>query len=77
MSSVRAQTDGAAHSEKYEVIDMKGFKPSKNKGMSGARKRQKAAGDHSVSKVKQKKGACAKESSMGFAGNKIIEVDHR
>lgn len=56
---------------------MKGFKPTKNKGMSGARKRQKAAGDHSVSKVKQSKGAPAKESSMGFSGNKIIEVDHR
>ena len=56
---------------------MKGFKPTKNKGMSGARKKQQAAGDHSVKRVKQSKGAPAKESSMGFSGNKIIEVDHR
>ena len=56
---------------------MRGFKPTKNKGMSGARKRQKAAGDHSVAKVKQSKGAPAKESSMGFAGNNIQSVEHR
>ena len=72
-----SQTHGAKHSEKYEEINVKGFKPSKNKGVSGARKRQKAAGDHSVSKVKQSKGAPAKESSLGFAGNNIQSVEHR
>lgn len=50
---------------------MKGWKPAKNRGASGARKKQKAAGDHSVSRAKQKKGPEAKSSSMGFAGNKI------
>ena len=51
---------------------MKGWSKTKNRGMSGARKRQKAAGDHSVKRVKQSKGAMPKESSMGFAGNKTI-----
>jgi hypothetical protein len=51
---------------------MKGFKPSRNKGVSGARKKQKAAGDHSVKRVKQSKGAPAKAGSMAFAGNKTI-----
>jgi hypothetical protein len=50
---------------------MKGWQPSKNRGVSGARKRQKAAGDKSVSKVKQKRGPEAKKSSLGFGGNKI------
>ena len=56
---------------------MKGFKPSKNKGMSGARKRQKAAGDHSVKRVKQSKAAMPKESSMGFSGNKIDSMERK
>ena len=56
---------------------MKGFKPTKNKGMSGARKRQKAAGDHSVAKVKQKKGPAAKSGSMGFGGNKIDSMERK
>ena len=50
---------------------MRGWKPEKNRGVSGARKRQKAAGDHSVSKVKQKRGPEAKQSSLGFGGNNI------
>jgi hypothetical protein len=45
---------------------MKGFKPSRNRGVSGARKRQKAAGDHSVSKVKQKRGGEAQKTSMAY-----------
>ena len=51
---------------------MKGFKPSRNRGTTGARKKQKAAGDHSVKRVKQSKGAMPKESSMGFGGNKTV-----
>ena len=51
---------------------MKGFKPSRNRGKSGARKRQQATGDRSVSKVKQKKGPEAKKSSLGFSGNKTV-----
>lgn len=50
---------------------MKGWKKVSNKGTTGARKKQKAAGDHSVSRVKQKAGPAAKESSLGFGGNKI------
>lgn len=50
---------------------MKGWKKVSNKGATGARKKQKAAGDHSVSRVKQKAGPAAKESSLGFGGNKI------
>lgn len=50
---------------------MKGWNKTKNRGVSGARKKQKAAGDHSVSRVKQKAGPAAKESSLGFGGNKI------
>lgn len=45
---------------------MKGWKPAKNRGVSGARKRQQAHGDHSVSRVKQKKGPEAQKSSMAF-----------
>ena len=45
---------------------MKGFKPSRNRGVSGARKRQQAHGDRSVSKVKQKKGPEAPKSSMAY-----------
>lgn len=51
---------------------MKGWHPSKNRGVSGARKTQRAAGDHSTRKVKQKAGPAAKESSLGFAGNKTV-----
>ena len=50
---------------------MKGWKKTTVRGKSPARKKQKAAGDHSVSRVKQKKGPEAKASSLGFAGNKI------
>lgn len=50
---------------------MKGWKKVSNRGVSGARKKQTAHGDHSVSKVKQKRGPEAKESSMGFSGNNI------
>lgn len=50
---------------------MKGWQPSKNRGVSGARKRQKAHGDHSTRKTKQKHGAEAKKTSLGFAGNNI------
>ena len=56
---------------------MKGWKASKNRGVSGARKKQKAAGDHSVSRVKQKKGPEAKKSSLGFAGNKIDSMERK
>ena len=56
---------------------MKGFKPTKNKGMTGARKKQTAAGDHSVKCVKQSKAKLPQEGSMAFTGNNIIEVDHR
>ncbi len=50
---------------------MKGWKKTTVRGKSPARKKQTAHGDHSVSRVKQKKGAAPKESSMGFGGNKI------
>lgn len=50
---------------------MKGWKKVSNKGKSGARKKQTAHGDHSVHKAKQKAGPAAKESSLGFGGNKI------
>ena len=50
---------------------MKGWHKTTNRGKSGARKRQQAAGDHSVSRVRQKKGPEAKASSLGFGGNKI------
>lgn len=50
---------------------MKGWNKVSNKGKSGARKKQMAAGDHSVHKAKQKRGPEAKASSLGFAGNKI------
>jgi hypothetical protein len=50
---------------------MKGWSKKVNRGKSGARKKQSASGDHSVSKVRQKKGPAAKGSSLGFAGNKI------
>lgn len=51
---------------------MKGYKPSRNRGVSGARKKQRAAGDHSVSKVKQKRGPEAQKSSMAWTGNKTV-----
>ena len=50
---------------------MKGWSKTVNRGLSGARKKQKAAGDHSVGKVKQKAGAEPKEGSLGFGGNNI------
>ena len=50
---------------------MKGWSKTVNRGKSGARKKQSAAGDHSTRKAKQKRGPEAKKSSMGFAGNKI------
>ena len=56
---------------------MKGWNKSVNRGTTGARKKQTAACDRSVSKVKQKAGPAAKASSLGFGGNKIIEVGHR
>lgn len=56
---------------------MKGWSKTANRGQSGARKKQRAAGDHSVSKVKQKHGPAAKSSSMGFAGNKIQGLGNR
>ena len=56
---------------------MKGWSKTVNRGASGARKKQKAAGDHSVHKAKQKRGPEAKSSSMGFAGNKIQGLGNR
>ena len=50
---------------------MKGWRKTKVTGKSPARKKRKAAGDHSVGKVKQKAGPAAKSSSLGFGGNKI------
>ena len=45
---------------------MRGWNKQTNRGKSGARKTQQAHGDRSVSKVKQKKGPEAKQSSMAF-----------
>ena len=56
---------------------MKGWSKTTNRGKTGARRKQTAAGDHSVSKVKQSKAAMPKESSLGFAGNNIQSVEHR
>lgn len=56
---------------------MKGWNKSVNRGTTGARKKQTAAGDHSVSKVKQKAGPAAKASSLGFGGNKIQGLTNR
>lgn len=50
---------------------MKGWRKTRVTGKSPARKKQKAAGDHSSRKVKQKHGAEAKKTSLGFGGNKI------
>lgn len=50
---------------------MKGWSKTVNRGQNGARKKQKAAGDHSVGRVKQKAGPAPKEGSLGFAGNNI------
>lgn len=44
----------------------KGWKKTVNRGTSGARKTQRASGDHSVSKVRQKKGPEAQSSSMAY-----------
>jgi hypothetical protein len=56
---------------------MKGWSKTVNRGKSGARKKQSASGDHSVSRVKQKKGPEAKKSSLGFGGNKIDSMDRK
>ena len=56
---------------------MKGWKKTTVRGKSPARKKQKAAGDHSVGKVKQKAGPAAKASSLGFGGNKIQGLTNR
>ena len=45
---------------------MKGWSKTVNRGTTGARKTQKAHGDHSVGKVRQRKGPAAKESSMAY-----------
>jgi hypothetical protein len=56
---------------------MKGWKRVTNRGQSGARKKQTAAGDHSTRKAKQKHGAEAKKTSLGFAGNNIQGLTNR
>lgn len=56
---------------------MKGWSKTTNRGKTGARRKQKAAGDHSVSKTAKKKGPEAKSGSMGFAGNKIDSMDRK
>jgi hypothetical protein len=56
---------------------MKGWSKKVNRGKSGARKKQSASGDHSVSRAKQKKGPEAKKSSLGFGGNKIDSMDRK
>lgn len=50
---------------------MRGWNKQTNRGTTGARKTQKARGDYSAKKVRQKKGPEAKKSSLGFAGNNI------
>ena len=45
---------------------MRGWSKQTNRGKSGARKKQTAAGDHSVSKVKQKHGGEAQKTSMAY-----------
>ena len=45
---------------------MRGWNKTTNRGKSGARKRQQAAGDHSAQKVRQRKGPEAQKSSMAF-----------
>lgn len=45
---------------------MKGWSKTVNRGTSGARKTQRASGDHSTRKTKQKAGPAAKESSMAY-----------
>lgn len=45
---------------------MKGWSKTVNRGKSGARKKQSASGDHSVSKVRQKKGPQPQKSSMAY-----------
>ena len=56
---------------------MKGWSKTVNRGKSGARKKQSASGDHSVSRVKQKKGPEAKQSSLGFGGNKTVGLGEK
>jgi len=56
---------------------MKGWSKNTNRGKTGARKKQTAAGDHSASRVRQKKGPAAKSGSMGFAGNKIDSMERK
>jgi len=45
---------------------MKGWKKTTVRGKSPARKKQRASGDHSVSRVRQKKGPEAQKSSMAY-----------
>ena len=45
---------------------MRGWNKQTNRGKSGARRSQKAAGDHSVGKVRQRKGSAPKASSMAY-----------
>ena len=45
---------------------MRGWNKQTNRGVSGARKKQTAAGDHSTRKVRQKHGAEAKKTSMAY-----------
>ena len=56
---------------------MKGWSKTTNRGKSGARKKQTAHGDHSVSRVKQKKAGAPKEGSLGFGGNKTQGLTNR
>lgn len=56
---------------------MKGWSRTVNRGTTGARKTQRAAGDHSVGKVRQRKGPEAKKSSLGFAGNNTIGLGEK
>ena len=56
---------------------MRGWNKQTNRGVSGARKKQTAAGDHSTRKVRQKHGAEAKKTSLGFAGNNIVGLGEK
>ena len=56
---------------------MKGWSKTTNRGKTGARKKQSASGDRSVSRVKQKKGPAAKAGSLGFGGNKIDSMERK
>ena len=56
---------------------MKGWSKTVNRGTTGARKTQRAVGDHSTQKVRQRKGPEAKKSSLGFAGNNTIGLGEK